>query len=48
MTTPRNPLVRAHGKEEAVKSAIKSAKHMRYVMGSLSAVLFSAAAKTSL
>lgn len=27
---------------------LSSLKHMRYVMGSLSAVLFSAAAKTSL
>jgi hypothetical protein len=31
-----------------MKSAIRSVKHMRYVLGSLSAVMFSAAASADL
>jgi hypothetical protein len=31
-----------------MKSVIKSAKHVRYVLGSLSAVMFSAGVSTSL
>lgn len=43
LTLFHNPLVRSPGEEEAMSSL----KHLRYILGSLSAVMFSAAAAAS-
>jgi hypothetical protein len=43
----RNPLVLAVGREEAVRSVFSTVKHVRYILGSLSAVIFTAAASST-
>jgi hypothetical protein len=48
LTLSHIQLARAFGKEEAMKSAIRSVKHVRYVVGSLSAVMFASAVAKSL
>jgi hypothetical protein len=48
MTAPETHWSNQFGKEEAVRSVLSSIKHLRYVLGSLSAVMFAAAVAKSL